>query len=271
MIQARSGLVSKPDTLEAIASIAASLDNRPARTWRDLLDTTNDPVITARAPKGWVTWQRSEDYYNEGLLVWLEVDSILRAKSGGTKSMDDFAHAFFGINDGDWGEVTYTIDDVASTLNTIVPYDWKAFLTRRLTELSDHAPLNGIINNGYKLVYSEHPNRAGRGGAIDLSYSIGLAVGKGGILAVAWDSPAFNAGMDLGDEIVSVNNMAFTPERLTQAVTDAKGSKEPIHLLIKSNDHYRNVDIDYHGGLRYPHLEKTGDGETGLDKLLAPR
>jgi predicted metalloprotease with PDZ domain len=92
----------------------ASLDNRPARTWRPLVDTTNDPVITARRPKGWVSWQRSEDYYNEGLLVWMEVDSILREQSKGTKSIDDFARAFFQGRDGDYGEVTYTFDDVAA-------------------------------------------------------------------------------------------------------------------------------------------------------------
>ncbi|NWP75119.1 peptidase M61, partial [Escherichia coli] len=83
----RSGLVSKADTLEAYAGIAANLDNRQGRTWRPLVDTTNDPVISPRAPKGWVSWQRSEDYYNEGLLIWMEVDSILREKSGGTKSI----------------------------------------------------------------------------------------------------------------------------------------------------------------------------------------
>src|SRR5690606_28562519 len=114
-----------------LAIIAAAYDNLPARSWRDLVDTTNDPVIAQRRPKGWLSWQRSEDYYNEGLLAWLEVDSILRARSGGKKSMDDFARAFFGINDGDWGVVTYTLDDVAATLNGIVPYDWADFLPRR--------------------------------------------------------------------------------------------------------------------------------------------
>ncbi len=281
VIQARSGLVPKADTLEALASIAASLDNRPARTWRDLLDTTNDPVITARRPKGWVSYQRSEDYYNEGLLIWLEVDSILRAKSNGTKSMDDFAHAFFGINDGDWGEVTYTIDDVAKTLNDIVPYDWKGFLDTRLTATGEHAPLAGFTDNGYKLVYTDVPNKAGRGTQTDLSYSIGLTIGGGApgaaagppaISSVMWDSPAFKAGMDLGDTIVAVNGMAFTGDRLKDAVTAAKTSTDPIRLLVKSGDRYREVAIDYHGGLRYPHLEKTTvKGDAGLDKLLAPR
>jgi predicted metalloprotease with PDZ domain len=264
-------LVSKENTLDSYAAIMASLDNRPAREWRPMADTTNDPVITPRAPKGWVSWQRSEDYYNEGLLIWMEVDSILRERSGGTKSIDDFARAFFGGRDGDFGQVTYTFDDVVRTLNTIQPYDWRTLLDQRVNGVSERAPLGGFERNGYKLVYTEEPNKATPKSAVDLAYSLGLTLGAKGITSVAWDSPAFNAGIDLGDEIVAVNGRGYTGDRLKQAVKDAKGSKDPIRLLLKSGDRYREVSIDYHGGLRYPHLVKTATGEAGLDKLLQPR
>lgn len=278
VLGARSGMLSKQDTLDALAAIAAGLDTRKAREWRDLLDTTNDPIISARRPKGWTSWQRSEDYYNEGLLVWLEVDSIIRAKTGGKKSIDDFARAFFGINDGDWGEVTYTFDDVVKTLNGVTPYDWAGFLTKRLTETgTDHAPLNGFTNNGYRLVYTDQPtNWVKQGeksrGAPDFSYSIGLAMGKNGAISgVLWGSPAFAKGLDVSDEVTAVNGKAYSGDALKEAIVAAKGTKEPIHLLVKSGDSYRNIDIDYHDGLRYPRLEKTGTGETGLDRLLAPK
>lgn len=277
VLGARSGMLSKQDTLDALASIAAVLDNRPALTWRDLVDTTNDPVISMRRPKGWVSWQRSEDYYNEGLLVWLEVDSMLRAKSNGARSIDDFARAFFGINDGDWGEVTYTLDDVARTLNHIVPFDWKAFINTRLTAVTQHAPLGGITGNGYRLIFTEEPTswfRLGEKGReqTDLSYSIGLVLGKAGaISSVIWDSPAFDAGLDLGDELIAVNGLAISGARLKDAIKAAKGTREPIRLWVKSGDRFREVAIDYHGGLRYPRLEKTVPGEAGLDRLLEPR
>ena len=271
VFQARSGLVTKENTLESYAAIMASLDNRPARTWRPMGDTTNDPVITPRAPKGWVSWQRSEDYYNEGLLIWMEVDSILREQSKGTKSIDDFARAFFQGRDGDYGEVTYNFDDVVRTLNGIQPYDWRTLLDQRVNGVSERAPLAGFERNGYKLVYTEEPNKATPKTSVDLAYSLGLTLGAKGIGSVAWDSPAFDAGIDLGDEIVAVNGRAYTGDRLKQAVKDAKGSKDPIKLLLKSGDRYREVAIDYHGGLRYPHLVKTAPGEAGLDKLLQPR
>ncbi len=276
VLQARSGLVSKQDTLDAYAGIAGSYDLAPARQWRDLIDTTNDPIISARRPKGWTSWQRSEDYYNEGLMVWMEVDAMLRQKSNGTKSIDDFAKAFFGIRNGDWGEVTYTFDDVANTLNAIVPYDWASFLTKRLTETGQPAPVDGFAMNGYKLVYTAEPTKyftnAEKSGGVNVTYSIGLSVAKDGeATAVIWDSPAFKAGMDVGTVIQAVNGTAYSGDVLKAAIVAAQTSKEPIKLLVKSGPRYREVAIDYHGGPRYPRLQKTGTGETGLDKLLMPR
>ncbi|CAN5457710.1 M61 family metallopeptidase [soil metagenome] len=276
VLQARSGLVSKQDTLDQIASTAAFYDTNPARQWRDLVDTTNDPIISSRRPKGWTSWQRSEDYYSEGQLVWLEVDSILREQSKGKKSIDDFARAFFGINDGDWGEVTYSFDDVAATLNAIVPYDWSGLLRARLTEHATGAPLSGLTRNGYKLVYTATPAPVFKQGEktrknADFTYSLGFVVnGTGELTSVLWDGPAFKQGLDIGSSIVAVNGMAYTEERLKTAIVQAKDSKEPIRLLAKSGDRIRDVAIDYHGGPRYPHLEKIGTGEGGLDRLLKP-
>jgi len=277
VLGARSGLFTHQQTLDALAGIAAALDNRPAREWRDLLDTTNDPQISQRRPRGWVSWQRSEDYYNEGMLIWLEVDAKLRDMSAGTKTIDDFGRAFAGMRDGDYGELTYTIEDIAGTLNGVIAYDWLSFLNERLTALTRRAPLGGLTGGGYKLIYTDTPTpwfkaREKATEQTDLSYSLGLAMGKGGAVAgVIWDSPAFDAGLDLGDEIVAVAGMAYSADRLKEAVTAATSAKEPIRLWVKSGDRFREVAIDYHGGLRYPRLEKTGTGEGGLDRLLSPR
>ncbi|MES2097468.1 MAG: peptidase M61 [Pseudomonadota bacterium] len=277
VLQARSGLVSKQDTLDQYAMIMANLDNTPGRNWRPLIDTTNSPIMSSRKPVGWMDYQRGEEYYNEGLLVWLEVDSILREQSKGTRSIDDFAKAFFGINDGDWGEVTYTFDDVVNTLNAIQPYDWRGFLTQRLTETSKPAPLGGFERNGYKLVYTDVQTPSGKlveraRKAADLSYSLGVTVGGDASLgSVRWGSPAFDAGLTVGDSIVAVNGLSYTDDRLKNAVSDAKGSKAPIVLTIKAGEEVKTINIDYHAGLRYPRLIKTGTGETGLDRLLAPR
>lgn len=276
VLQARSGLVSKQDTLDAYAGIAGNYDLAPARQWRNLVDTTNDPVISARRPKGWTSWQRSEDYYNQGLMVWMEVDAMLRQQSGGTKSIDDFARAFFGVRDGDWGELTYRFEDVAATLNAIQPYDWAGFLRKRITETGQPAPVNGFAMNGYKLVYGPEPTsyftNAEKSGTINVTYSVGLSIAKDGEVAqVIWDSPAFKAGIDVGTVIQAVNDTAYSGDAMKAAIDNAQTSKQPIRLLLKNGPRYREVAIDYHGGPRYPRLQKTGTGESGLDRLLAPR
>ena len=277
VLGARSGLFSKQETLDALASIAANLDERAGRQWRPLRDTTNDPVISARRPKGWTSWQRSEDYYNEGMLVWLEADTIIRKASRGKKSMDDFAKTFFGGKDGDWGISTYVFDDVVAALNSVVPHDWAGFLTARLGEKATGAPLKGLTDGGYRLVYTAEPtsfikDAERRAGNSDLSYSIGLSVKKSGeVTQVMWDSPAFAAGVRVGDKIVAVAATAYSEDRIKDAITAAKGGQQAIRLLIQSGDRYRDAEIAYSGGLRYPRLEKTGNGPATLDTLLEPK
>ena len=155
MLAVRSGLWTKQQGLDAIAAQAATFANRAGRQWRSLEDTVNDPIIAERRPIPWRSWQRSEDYYGEGLLVWLDADTLIRKKSGGKKSLDDFARAFFGINDGSYVTVTYNFDDVVTALNSVQPHDWAGFLKARL-DAPDAPPLDGLSRGGYKLSLYQH-------------------------------------------------------------------------------------------------------------------
>jgi len=278
VLGARSGMLSKQDTLDAIASTAASYSlGMPGRAWRPLIDTTNDPIVANRQAEPWRSLQRSEDYYSEGQLIWLDVDRIIRQQSGGKRSIDDFAKAFFGIRDRDWGEVTYTLDDVVATLNKVQPYDWRAYLQRRVYDVAPEAPLEGITQGGYKLVFTAEPTKwikslEKSGKNSDLTYSGGLVVGNDGkVTSVLWDSPAFNSGMKIGDQILAVNSRSFDDDALKDAIKAAEGPGAAPQLLIKSGDLYRTLTLDWHGGLRYPRLEKVGKGPGTLDALLAPR
>jgi predicted metalloprotease with PDZ domain len=277
VLEARAGLTSKQDKLDTLANIAAALDTLPGRRWRPLIDTTNDPVISARKPKAWASWQRSEDYYNEGMLIWIEADAIIREGTGGTKGMDDFARAFFGINDGDWGEVTYTFDDIAKTLNSVMPYDWPKFLNDRLNQTAAGAPLGGFERSGYKLVYTDTPTNITKlamksSKTLSLTYSLGLTIGKGAkITIVNWDGPAFKAGLTVGHEIVAVNGIPYTDDVIKDAIVTAKGGTAPIRLTVKSESRVRDVNVQWNDGIRYPRLAKVGTGDGPLDQLLAAK
>ncbi|MGI9362962.1 MAG: M61 family metallopeptidase [Parasphingorhabdus sp.] len=286
VLGARSGLYSKQDTLDALATIAADMELQVGRQWRSLSDTTNDPVVAARRPKPWSSWQRQEDYYNEGLLIWLEVDGIIRRESGGKKSLEDFARRFFKGKDGDYGVVTYVLDDVIQALNTVQPYDWAAFIDERVYRPTAHAPTNGLALGGYELVYTDKLSdymkaNNKRGKHYDLSHSLGMVISdKAVVKSVVWDSPAFKAGMKTGLAITAVNGKAYSADILMQEIENNRGKTSQIEIFAKNGEQYSDFLVDYSDGLRYPHLRKItaedADGvddqtERGIDRLLRPK
>ena len=181
------------------------------------------------------------------------------------------------MRDRDWGELTYTFDDVVATLNQVQPYDWRGYLQRRVYDVAAATPLEGSTHGGYKLVYTAEPTgwsraREKAGKNSDLTYSGGLVVGNDGkISSVLWDSAAFNAGLTAGSQIIAVNGRDFDPDALKDAIKAAAGNGPAPQLLVHDGDVYRTVKLDWHGGLRYPRLEKVGKGPGTLDALLAPR
>ncbi len=277
VLAARSGLWTARQALDSLAQVAAVFDNRAGRRWRSVGDTTNDPIISGRGPQPWRGWQRSEDYYSEGQLIWLDADSLIREKTGGAKSLDDFARAFFGVNDGDWGELTYRFEDVVAALNGVLPWDWAAFLNRRVNGTSPGAPLDGLTRGGYRLVYTDTPTEIFRKDEAkrkitDLGYSLGLVIdSKAKVKEVLWDSPAFDAGLTVGTEIIAVEGRAYDEGDLKTTITAARDGTQAIPLLVKTGDLFRTVEVKWNGGLRYPRLEKTGEGVGTLDALLAPK
>ncbi|MNI59465.1 M61 glycyl aminopeptidase [compost metagenome] len=242
-------------------------------------DTTNDPIISQRRPQPWSSYQRSEDYYREGSLIWLDADTLIRERTGGKKSLDDFAKAFFGVQDGDWDPAPYTFADVTSTLNGVQANDWAAFLRERLDAVGpgSRGPLDGIERGGYRLVFKEEPS--GYMGALykelgrnDFTYSLGFMMnGSNKITSVLWGGPAFEQGLTSGWEVVAVGGRAASADALKEAVTAAKGSSEPIELILKNGDRFKTVRFDYHDGLRYPHLERIEGTPDRLGEILAPR
>ncbi len=277
VLAARSGLMTKQQTLDAIAATAATYDHRVGRAWRALEDTTNDPIIASRRPLSWLSWQRSEDYYSEGQLIWLDADTLIREKTGGKKSLDDFARTFFGVENGSFVTKTYTFDDVVAALNSVYPYDWAGFLHERLEGHAKGAPLDGVTRGGYKLVYDEKQSEYLKSAEMrrkntDLMFGIGLNIGKDGLIAdVQWDGPAFKAGLTEGQQIIAVNGNAYSNDDFKDVIKAAKGGTAPIELLIKNKDEFRTVTIHYHDGLRYPHFERVTTTPARLDDILEPK
>lgn len=280
ILTARAGLMTKQQALDVFANTAATYaDGNPGRDWRALQDTTNDPIITQRRPQPWPSRQRGEDYYREGAMIWLDADTLIREQTGGRKSLDDFARAFFGVQDGVWDPAPYTFTDVTSTLNGVQSNDWAGFLRERLDAVGPDArgPLGGIERGGYRLVWRDAPNAYSRAlntelGRVDFQYSLGLSLNTANrVTGVRWGSPAFEAGLTSGWEVVAVNGRAASAGAIAEAITASKGNTTPIQMMLKRGDRFRTITFDYHDGLRYPHLERIEGTPDRLGDILAPR
>ncbi len=216
----------------------------------------------------------SEDYYRAGQMIWLEADVLIRSATGNRKSLDDFARAFFGVDDGKWQRPDhYDFEDVVAALNGVHAHDWTRFLRDRL---DGRTPITRSIEaSGWKLVYRDEPNplaKASAGDSGNHTYSLGLALAKDGKVSdVRWDSPAFAAGIGTGMTVVAVNDVEYSDEAMKSALKDAKGGKAPVRLLVKEFDRYRTVGIDYTGGSRYPALERIEGATDYLTPILTAR
>ncbi|MET1161161.1 MAG: peptidase M61 [Pseudoxanthomonas sp.] len=278
VLATRAGLYTPQQAREVLAATAAMFDHRAGRQWRDLQDTVYQGIVDFNdAPQAWESWQRGYDFYDEGVLVWLDVDTRLRELSKGKRSLDDFARGFLGGFAGTVEARQYGFDDVVRELDRVQPHDWAPYLRARIGSHGPAAPLEGLARAGWKLVYDETPNLAiadaeGDGEYDDFRYSLGLQVARdeGTVNDVLWESPAYRAGLAKDMRLVAVAGMAYSAERLKRALQAASKDKGRIELLVKQGEAYRTLQVDYQEGLRYPHLQRIPGTPDRLTQILSP-
>jgi predicted metalloprotease with PDZ domain len=283
VLTARSGLIPAEHSREALALIAAGLEHRPGRAWRPLGDTTRAAQVLFGTRLEWSSWRRGVDFYDEGVLIWLEADTVIRRATGGAKSFDDFCRAFYGPPSGPPEVRSFTFDELVAALEAIAPHDWRGFFAARIDAINPGAPLGGIVGGGWRLVYGPAMNLHLKAveeanEATDVRFSLGLllhdeegAPNDGLVLDVVADSPAAAAGVAPGMRLVAVDGRRWSPEVLRAAIAAAEGRAEPIELLVENAEFFRTHRVDYHGGERYPHLERDATRPDLLGDILAAK
>ncbi len=273
----RSSLTTPEEFREDLAIEAAKLDRKTGRAWRPLEDTAVAAQLLYEARSDYADYRRGTDYYPEGTLIWLEADVMIRQLSKGAKSLDDFCRSFHGGPGGAPDLKPYTFDDIVAALNATQPYDWASFLRTRLTSTSPHAPLGGIENGGWKLTYTAEPSSLSKAHEefsknVDLMFSLGMLVKDDGtIIDVALGGPAQLAGIAPSAKLIAINRREFTPTELREAVGRTPSATGPLELLVKDGDYYNTIKVDYHGGHKYPHLERDASKPDLLTQIIAPK
>ena len=269
VLAARSGLGNAEHYREGLAMTAAHMEAHRGRRWRSLEDTALSVQTLRMLGPSWMSWRRSLDYYPEGDLIWLEVDTLIRKQTGGKKSLDDFCRAFFGGDSGAPRVVPYKFDDVVAALNAVAPYDWARHLRARVDAVSQHAPTGGIENAGWKLVYTDKPNafEEARERVQDYSFSLGFMLDQNRkIIDVIEESPAWKAGLRPHMVVVGINGRKFSNDVLK----DALKAKRPMQMLVENADFLQTYNVNYIGGPRHPHLERGGTPDL-LNDIIKPR
>ena len=276
LLTARSGLYTKQEYLDDLANLAARLDNRPGRTWRPLQDTNDEAQLLYYARSDYDSWRRGADFYDEGDLIWLEADIIIRQSTNGKKSLNDFCRIFHGGKNSSPQLKPYTFDDIINTMNEVASYDWRNFFLTRLQSLSPHAPLGGIEESGWKLVYKDAPNEMEKVTEYsyhftNLNYSLGFTISSDGNLNdVIPGTPAAKAGLAPDMKIIAVNGRKYSNDLIHEAIKRAVSNSAPIKFIIANGEFYSTVEIDYHDGEKYPYLERDTTKTDLLSSAITP-
>jgi predicted metalloprotease with PDZ domain len=277
VLTARSELLTPQLAREDLALLVAHYENRPGRDWRPLQDTADAAPFLYDATNDWSNWRRGTDFYEEGQLLWLDVDSTIRMITNNQKSIDDFCKIFHGGDSGKPELKTYTFEDVVATLNQVAPYNWAGFLRERLDGVATKTPEESITKSGWKLVYNDEPNtmqeieEGGRGA--DLTFSLGLTIaGDATVADVIHDGLAYKAGIGPGMKIVAVNGAQYSADGIHDAIeAAAKDGAGPIQIITSNGARYETRSIDYHGGLRYPHIVRDESHPDYLSEIYRGR
>lgn len=275
LLATRAGFNDAPYMREYLARTASDFANEPGRKYTPLDDTATDDWVLRTVNTSWSSIRRSQDYYDEGALTWLLADVIIRQQSHGTKSLGDFLRAFFGQRDTGPIVVPYTRADVEAALSAVWPYDWHSFFQKRIYDVSSGAPTEGLEAAGWRIVYNSTPNSAPFVPAVNPieiygSYSIGMDVDKDGSIFDVWQgSPAYAAGLGPSMKVLAVDGRAYSADVLNDAIAHPQDGK--ITVVARNFDSVQTYEIQYAGGLRYPHLERIPGTYDYLSDILKPR
>jgi predicted metalloprotease with PDZ domain len=279
LLACRAGLWTEEEYRDAMAWNYESM-RQMGRNWRPLVDTADAAQVLYGSPDSWSRARRNTDFYIEMTLVWLEAHAMLLEATHGQKGIDDFIRTFHGGSANGPELKSYTYEDVVAAWRSLAPLDWDAFLKTRVYSIQPEPTSAGFERLGWKVVYNAKPNIAcersglafsGRdANPLNLTSSIGLAIKSGAISDVVPGSAADRAGLMPEAKLVSVNGRAYSNDLLKDAVAES-AQGQPVEITINNRGVMQTVKLDYHGGLRYPHLERIPNVPDGLTALCKPR
>lgn len=275
LLATRAGFNDQAYMRDYLGWTAADLSHRTARAAIPLVDTATEDWVLRNELGDWAELRRGQDYYDEGALMWLRADVIIREQTKGRKSLDDFLRTFLGQRDTGPIVAPYNRKDVEDALAAVTPYDWHNFIETRVYQVNRKPPTDGLEAAGWRLTYNATPNDEYFWSNlvpinVFATYSLGFAVEKdGSIFDVLPGSPAYEAGLGPHMIIIAVDGRAYSPEVLNESIAHPRNGK--ITLIVRNFDSVETREIRYDGGIRHPHLERIPNTHDYLTEILSAR
>jgi predicted metalloprotease with PDZ domain len=278
MLSFRTGIREEKDFPDYLAAQYAQMATEPGRSTTPVAALTTAAPFLYQATNQYSSISRTAgDFYTEGELVWLDADTIIRTLSHGTKSLDTFLHLYSQPTVTDPMTDTYTRAQIEALLNQVQPYDWHRFFQTHIYEIAPQPPADALTRAGWKLVYTAEPNsfltaaESVEHGDTVRWYDLGATLTSAGVVkGLRQDSPAWNAGLAQGQTIVAVDHRSFSADELKHAIEQAQHNSQPIELEVAASGRYETLSVDYHDGLRNPHLERIPGTTDLLAQIAAP-
>ena len=277
VLMVRSGMIDAAEYRRTLTATIGSLSHREGRRWRSLEDTAVASHLLRGGSPNWIELRREQDYYFEGALIWLEADAIIRERSHGKKSLDDFCREFLGGQPTTAQRRSLRAAPTWSTyLRELADFDWDTFFLERATQPLDALPLEVVGRCGYRLGYATHPpgtasgiSRRG-GGGVSARDSLGLSFdGEGRVVNVVPGMIGDRAGLAPGMKVIGVNSKTFSAQRLLDALADSVARRK-IEFLLIEGENFRTIVLDYGDGPRYLELVRDPAKPDVLAEILKP-
>ncbi len=276
LIEARCGLMSEDEFRHRLAVELRLATHQQGRRWRSLADTASASHLLRGGSPAWQRLRGGQDYYMEGMLLWIEIDAILRRQSADQSSLDDFCQRFFAAGPGNQLPKPFNREEVVATLASLVDYDWEGLIRRRveLPQSQFEASVAELL--GYRLESRDDavniPSSTFRyASGLDASDSIGAQFSSDGTIRdVLLESPADTAKLGPGMRVVGVGERTWSEAALREAI-ERSAEGETIQLLVANGEQLSQVQLDYHQGWKYLSLVRDPQTSDLLPEMVAPR
>ena len=235
----RAGISTREELLDALSDQIAALQSTPGRLVQSVAEASYD---------AWIKYYRRNEnspnttisYYTKGAVIGFLLDARVREETGGRRSLDDVLKAAYDRYSGDRGFRPGEFEAVASEIAGVDLDAWFDRAVRSTNEL-DYVP----ALEWYGLEFAPD-GRTGEHAAEPAWLGLDTRVERGRLVvaAVRRGTPGYEAGFNVGDEILAIDDYRVRPESWARRL-DLYRAGDEIAFLVARRERLTRLDARF--------------------------